>query len=83
MKMITDDFNNPYNNGIKVLEQMGFELADLILANTSGLAKQIEEEYKIESKKIVINSYKDRKFTDNVVENYQQKLNNTKARSKK
>lgn len=61
---------NPYNEGIKKIEQLGMQAADYIISDSKELTKKIENEYVIKNDKIRVLPFTDKKFSQKMVDYY-------------
>ncbi|NHJ84753.1 MAG: hypothetical protein FK734_04780 [Asgard group archaeon] len=71
-----DKTNNPYNNGIKKIEELGLKIQNLILPANKELADILINDYKLSDRNIKIQSIAERKYTINALSNYDNLLNN-------
>lgn len=64
------DTSIPTNEGIKEVEQLSLNAFDLILADSKKLSNQITEKFTINEQKIIICSFKQKKYASEVLEIY-------------
>jgi hypothetical protein len=67
-----DNTTNPYNSGIQKIEQMGFDVADLITVNSDKLVKIITSDYKITKEKIYLTNLEKKKSFEELLKQYDQ-----------
>ncbi|MFW9923093.1 MAG: hypothetical protein ACFFDW_07360 [Candidatus Thorarchaeota archaeon] len=65
-----DSSNTPYNNGIKTIEQMGFDIVDVITLEDDDLKNNISSNYKVNNGKLRKIPLKSRKYSEKIFEIY-------------
>jgi len=72
VQLTRDSSTNPYNSGIQRIEEMGFEVADLITANSDKLSQIITSNYNIGKNKVYLSTLAKKKSFEELLERYEQ-----------